>query len=365
MAPTVSRRDREFLGSATKLAVFCLVSVVVTTMLAMIMGRLGAQGKVEYSALFTTASQLSDGDDVRIAGVSVGEVSAVDVTDGGQALVTFRIDETVDLTPKSRAEVRYLNLVGARYLALSEGEPGADRLPAGGTLAESQTKPAINLTELFNGFQPLFQALAPEDVNQLAANLVAVLQGEGGTVKSLLKQVGSLTNTLAERDQLISSVIRNLTTTLQTVDSRHEELADLLTGLNDWMTDLAEDKGTIGTAVEDVATMANRLARLLIRIRPDAKADIAELGKILTFLNRPSNQETMAETIGRLPTMLIRQARIGSHGSWYNYYLCDLDAKITLPSFGPVIDQSPVMQAINEAMKAIAIYSTTERCDFP
>jgi phospholipid/cholesterol/gamma-HCH transport system substrate-binding protein len=362
---TISRRDRAFFGAAAKLGIFCLVSVVVTTMLAMIMGRLGAGGKTEYQAMFTTASQLSDGDDVRVAGVSVGEVSGVDVTDAGHALVKFRIDSDVDMTPKSRAEVRYLNLVGARYLALSEGEPGGERLPPGGTLAESQTKPAINLTELFNGFQPLFQALAPKDVNQLAANLVAVLQGEGGTVKSLLNQVGSLTNTLADRDQLISHVIGNLTTTLATVDSRHEELADLLVGLSDWMTDLAEDKGTIGESVENVSTMADKLAKLLIRIRPDAKADIAELGKILATLNKPANQEMMDETIGRLPTMLIRQARIGSHGSWYNYYVCDLDAKFILPSFGPAIDNSPVMTLINDSLKALAIYSTTERCDFP
>ena len=59
--PTISRRDRAFFGAAAKLAIFCLVSVVVTTMLAMIMGRLGAGGKTEYQAMFTTASQLSDG----------------------------------------------------------------------------------------------------------------------------------------------------------------------------------------------------------------------------------------------------------------------------------------------------------------
>ena len=362
---TLSRRDRTFIAAAAKLTIFCLVSIVVTSGLAMIMGRLGAGGKTEYQAMFTTASQLSDGDDVRVAGVSVGEVSAVEVTDAGTALVKFRIDDEVDMTASSRAEVRYLNLVGARYLALSAGEPGGDRLLPGGTLPESQTKPAINLTELFNGFQPLFQALAPEDVNQLAVNLVAVLQGEGGTIKSLLNQVGSLTNALADRDQLISSVIGNLTDTLATVDSRHEELGDLLVGLSDWMTDLAEDKNTIGESVESVSTMANKLARLLIRIRPDAKADIAELGTILETLNRPANQEIMAETIGRLPSTLIRQARIGSHGSWYNYYLCDLDAEFILPSFGAAIDDSPVMKLITDALKAIAIYSTTERCDFP
>jgi phospholipid/cholesterol/gamma-HCH transport system substrate-binding protein len=358
-----SARDRAFIAASIKLGIFCLVSVVVTGMLAIIMGRLGSEGKTEYHALFTTASELDDGDDVRVAGVSVGEVSAVEVTDAGKALVTFRVDSDLPLTRQSEAEVRYLNLVGARYMALKEGSPGASRLPAGGTLPESQTKPAINLTELFNGFQPLFQALNPDDVNQLAANLVAVLQGEGGTIKSLLNNVGSLTNTLADRDQLISQVIFNLTRTLETIDSRHRELGDLLTGLNSWMEDLADDRDVIGASVGEIGEMSDELAKLLIRLRPHVKADIAQLRRVLEFLNRPENQAIVDETLNRLPKTLRAQARIGSHGSWYNYYLCDFDGKITLPSFGAAIDNSPVIAEIQKNLNDLAVYSTAKRCD--
>lgn len=359
----MSRQEREFRIALVKLIIFCVVSVIVTGGLAMIMGRLGASDKVEYHAMFTSASQLDKGDDVRVAGVSVGTVSDVEVTDSGRARVTFRVERSLPMTQATKLEVRYLNLVGARYLAVSEGASGGAPLAAGGMLPVSQTTPAINLTELFNGFQPLFQALSPDDVNQLASNLIAVFQGEGGTIKSLLNQVGSLTNTLANRDQLISSVITNLTGTLETVDGRHAELAELLTRLNTWMDDLADDKHVIGNSVGDVGEMADELAKLLIRLRPQAKADIAELQRVLTILNRPSNQAFVAETLDRLPTTLASQARIGSHGSWYNYYLCDFDGKITLPSLGAVIDNSPVMKQLQDALAAIAVYSTAERCD--
>ncbi|HUQ00539.1 MAG TPA: MlaD family protein [Aeromicrobium sp.] len=356
-------RDRAFFAAAIKLGIFCVVSVMVTALLAIIMGRLGAEGKTEYHALFTTASELADGDDVRVAGVSVGEVSAVDVTDSGKALVTFRVDNDLPLTRRSEAEVRYLNLVGARYMALKRGPADSDRLPAGGTLGESQTTPAINLTELFNGFQPLFQALNPKDVNQLAANLVAVLQGEGGTIASLLSNVGSLTNTLADRDQLITQVIGNLTRTLETIDNRHKELGDLLTGLNKWMGDLADDRDVIGESVGQIDEMSDELARLLVRLRPNVKADLEQLHRMLVYLNRPENQAIVDETLHRLPTTLRLQARIGTHGSWYNYYLCDFDGKITLPKFGPAIDNSPVVAQLQQQLGDLAVYSTAKRCD--
>jgi phospholipid/cholesterol/gamma-HCH transport system substrate-binding protein len=359
----MSKRDRDFFSASVKLGIFCLVSVIVTGGLAMIMGRLGASDKVEYHAMFTSASQLDAGDDVRVAGVSVGDVSDVQVTDSGRALVTFQVERSLPMTMSSKAEVRYLNLVGARYLALSEGTPGGTPLGDGGTLPVSQTKPAINLTELFNGFQPLFQALSPDDVNQLASNLISVFQGEGGTIKSLLSNVGSLTNSLANRDLLISSVINNLTRTLETVDGKHEQLAELLTRLNTWMGDLADDKHTIGDSVGDIAEMSDELAKLLVHLRPQAKADIAQLQRILTILNRPVNQKFVDETLNRLPTTLRRQARIGSHGSWYNYYLCDFDGKVTLPSLGAALDNSPVIKQLQQQLSKIAVYSTAERCD--
>ena len=138
----------------------------------------------EYRAVFSNASSLEKGDDVRVAGVSVGEVKKVEHYERSQAMVTFRVKADVPLTTASRAEIRFLNLVGDRYLALEEGpaDEKSEPLEADDVLPISQTAPALDLTTLFNGFKPLFQALQPDQVNELTLNLVQVLQGEGGTV---------------------------------------------------------------------------------------------------------------------------------------------------------------------------------------
>ncbi len=56
-------------------------------------------------------------------------------------------------------------------------------------------------------------------------NLVKVLQGEGGTIGSLMSNTASLTNSLADRDKLIGEVIDNLSSMLKTVDDRHQQLS--------------------------------------------------------------------------------------------------------------------------------------------
>ena len=99
-----------------------MVSVLVTGLLAVIMGNIGLGGSREYHAIFANASNLQEGDDVRVAGVSVGEVTEVEHYERTMAKVTFQVEDDIKLTSASTAEIRFLNLIGDRYLALEEGE---------------------------------------------------------------------------------------------------------------------------------------------------------------------------------------------------------------------------------------------------
>ena len=355
-------RNAQTLGAAIKLGIFTLASVLVTGLLAAIMGNFGFGSQTEYKAIFSNASMIEKGDDVRVAGLSVGEVRNVEIHQRNNAVVTFRIKSDVPMTDNSGAEVRFLNLVGDRYMALTQGDPGGKKLREGATIPMARTTPSLNLTELFNGFQPLFQALTPAEVNELSLNLIKVLQGEGGTVQSLLKHTASLTNDLADRDKLVGEVITNLSSMLKTVDDRHVQLNELITELQGWMGNLAKDRKAIGASLGNMSSLTKELAVLLTEARPWLKKDIAELRRVMTLMNKPGNQAVLNEALVRLPQMLKRQARIGTYGSWYNYYLCDFKADILLPKLG-ALDNTPGMKQLRESLKGIEYYSTAKRCD--
>ncbi len=110
------------------------------------------------------------------------------VHSGSTARVTFSVDSDVTLTQGTQATLRYRNMIGQRYLSLSEGTEGSPLALEGGRDDRRSTAPlpALDLTDLFGGFKPLFEALSPEDTNQLAYELIQVFQGESGTVESLL-----------------------------------------------------------------------------------------------------------------------------------------------------------------------------------
>ena len=362
-----------------KLAIFTAISLVVTTVLAMIMGNFGFGSTTEYKALFSSASLLTEGDDVRVAGLVVGSVKNVEIHDRNHALVTFSVKSDVPLTRASHADIRFLNLVGDRYLSLAQGDPDAPRLRAHGLIPMAQTTPALDLTALFNGFQPLFTALDPKEINDLSLNLVKVLQGEGGTIQSLLARTASLTNTLADRDQLIGQVITNLSGMLQTVDAHHEQLDTLVVQLKDWLGNVARDRNVIGRSVQNVSTLADELATLLVQSRPAIKGDVRQIHRMAAILKKPESKAIINEALERLPDMFRRQVRIGSYGSWYNYYLCDFDGQIVLPrlgtltsvlgvsSVGEALDQLGITKAayqqIQSKLDSMSFHSTAARCD--
>ena len=357
----MNRRNLTTLSAGIKLAIFTVVSVFVTGTLTVIMGHIGIGGAHDYKAIFTSASMLKKGDDVRVAGVSVGSVKDVQHYDRTMARVTFSVRDGVPLSTASTAEIHYLDLVGDRYLALGEGKDATDAssLQPGATIPVAQTKPALDLTVLFDGFKPLFQALTPKQVNDLSMNLVQVLQGEGGTIRGLLQHTASLTNTLADRDALIGQVVTNLSQTLNTVNQHHEQLTTLVVELKDWMTNLARSRKTIGGSLGNISKLTVADADLLHQGRPLLKSDIAALRRLATLLNRPDQKADLVDLLNRMPEVMTDQTRTGTYGSWYQYYVCGVSAHIQLPLIGDL----PIIKQIEKYIENVDFHSTAPRCN--
>ena len=317
-------------SALVKLVVFAVITLLATGTLAATIGNFRFGGSDHYEAVFTDVTGLTKGDDVRIAGVRVGEVSSVKVYKRTLAEVGFSVEKGRQLSRSTTALIRYRNLVGQRYISLQEGAGSSAPLKSGGTIPLSQTTPALDLTVLFNGFKPLFAALSPKDVNQFATEVIATLQGEGSSVNSLLAHTASLTSTLADRDAVIKRTIDNLNTVLRTVDVRDAQFSQLLDQLQRFVSGLAQDRTAIGDSLTNISGLAGSTASLLQEARPSIKADIAALNRVTGTLDGSSG--LVDQFLHNLPTKLNRITRTATYGSWFNFYLCDFDGRIVLPT---------------------------------
>ena len=322
----LSTRARETTGAVIRLTIFAVIAVV-TTLVVVSTIRPFSDGGHRYSALFASASRLAPGDQVRVAGVVSGRIEKVAVTPDGKADVTFSLAHDLALTDGSRAQIKYLDMVGGRYLVLTPG-PGKE-LADEGTLPVSQTQPALDLSTLFNGFKPLFAALSPADVNALSSDIVQTLQGEGPTMVELLQHTSSLTRNLANRDEVIGRVVSNLDSVLAGLDQRQTQLEGLVVQLRRFVGGLSADRTAIAGSLDGINQLTETTAGLLEDARPALARDVVRLRQLAEILNKSGNRKLIDHTLSTVPDKLARIIRTASYGSWFNYYLCNLRVRVT------------------------------------
>ncbi|GAA4128387.1 MCE family protein [Nocardioides fonticola] len=330
-------------GIAVRFTVFALVAVLLGVVLinTMVDGLGGSHRS--YSAIFTDVSGLRVGDDVRVAGVRVGRVQSIAVDGRDGAKVDFDLDADQRILTTTDVVMRYQNLVGQRYLALVQGPKRGAELPDGATITTDRTSPGFDLTELLNGFRPLFEVLQPGDVNALATSIVKVLQGEGGTVESLLQQTTQLTNFVADRDAVIGAVLTHLTPVLMNLDDKGDELTATIAELRDLMTGLARDRRSIGDSIEGVSTLVGATSDLLEQARQPTVGVARELRAAARLL--ADNRPQLAAAIKSFAVTMSGLGRPTSYENALNVYVCTLGIGLGSLVLNPAGGNGPFSEA--------------------
>lgn len=328
---------RHFVGPLIKMTVFAVVTATLTALLGLTIANTTLGPTSGYVARFTDATGLNEGDDIRMSGVRIGQITDISVVDDKWADVRFDVEASRQLPKSVTATIKYRNLIGQRYVALAVGSGDTNAvLRPGDLIPLDRTQPALNLTQLFNGFQPLFQALQPDQVNKLAGELVQVLQGEGGTIDSVLARTASLAGTVASKDKVIGQVIDNLNIVLTTVNERTTEVSGLIDQLQQLASGLAAQREPIGDAIGALGDLTQSTAGLLSSVRPPIKEDIAALGRLAG--NLADQGDTVDKFLAGLPNKIQTISRVSSYGGWFNYYLCSMSGRVGVSDLGVSVD---------------------------
>ncbi|MFE9322622.1 MlaD family protein [Nocardia sp. NPDC052278] len=218
-------------GTAIKLAIAAIIAillfvVVINAIRNPVDGAVGA-----YTADFTDVSGLHIDGDVRNKGVLIGKVKSIKlVRRGGQTLaeVGLTLQKPYELTANSVLAVKYQNLTGVRYVDLAvPQDPGGpiDHMTA------DKTKPSFDITQLFNGLQPVLNTMSTDEVNKFTQNAISLLQGDGGGLAPMLDSVQTLANYAHDREQVISVLTANLNRLAGTMGGKSSDLIDFLHSL--------------------------------------------------------------------------------------------------------------------------------------
>ncbi len=307
------------------LVAFVALSVVLSTVVISSVLNLDTGATKTYYAILTDASGLREGANVKVAGINVGTVKEVKLHGENGVRVTFTVREDRRISDTTHMEVRYANLIGTRYVALTRPEEaGAGQtLRAGATIPADRTKPAIDLTAVFNGFQPLFDALTPGEINQLTGSIINVFQGQSGHVSNLVEQVGTITERLADRKQVIESLITNLSAVLTQVNSEGDSLGELISNFDTMVDDVADQRELLATAITAMARFTTDAADLTKQASSAITGDIKGVAKASRTLVK--NQKAITDMLHDAPAALRAVDSTMDTGSYLKVYLCNLE----------------------------------------
>jgi phospholipid/cholesterol/gamma-HCH transport system substrate-binding protein len=324
----------DLVGALWRLTIFVTVCLLTLFGLYAVFGQVRFQKETSYNAEFSNVGGLEEGNFVRIAGVEVGKVKKVAVKQNSFAVVEFTADDSVVLTQGTKAVIRYDNLIGGRFLALEDGAGPLDRLQSGQTIPLSRTAPALDLDALIGGFRPLFRALDPEQVNALTGQLISAFNGQGATVGSFLAQTSALTNTLADRDDLIGQVIVNLNNVLASLGDQSDKFGIAVDSLSELVKGLAERRTDVSRGLANLDRGAASVADLLSQARPPLQNTVAQSDRATSIV--VADHAYFDDLLNTLPDAYQQLGRQGLYGDFFSFYLCDLVLKVNGKGGQPV-----------------------------
>ena len=326
-----------------KLAALAAIGLLSLTVLAAEIGQLGgAAGALadtyEIVAHFDDATGVTDGDEIRLAGVRIGKVGSVSVQ-RGEAVVEMNIDDRYAVPDGSRFELRWKNLLGQRYVQVLPPEGAAPDGPAldeGAVLTSARTRSAADLSMLLNNTEPLVSQLDVPRLNRVTSTLAAALAGREAALAKGIDDANVLLADLVARRDAIDRSLTNLDTLIGGIAERDAEVERFLTAFATTAETLAANAGDIGLAVGQLDVLVDVAEQVLSASAADLDAVIDQSIAILDVTL--ANADALEEGIRTLPWATAAITRVTAHGNWWQVYARGagvVNAFLNEPVLGP------------------------------
>lgn len=262
-------------------------------------------GRHTHIADMRNSGGLRVGDEVRVAGIKVGTVSAVRVS-GDHVEVGFGVDDDVAVGDASAVEAKLLTPIGGHYLAL---------LPAGAKplgrnhIPPERTATPFELTDVLEQSVPALHDVDGATLRATVAQVNQALHGQPDAIRNLLGNVSDLTGLLADRTEQLD---RALTVTDEYVGAVAADEAVLL----NFVRTLGVVAVELGTQKQNVAGTFQLLRRLATVAHRPIMAYASTIEPVITDLEQvfakiladQSHADqviaTIAEFVGKLAQIL-------------------------------------------------------------
>jgi phospholipid/cholesterol/gamma-HCH transport system substrate-binding protein len=277
-----------------------------------------------YRAAFRDASGLAPDDEVRIAGVRVGKVTAIDLAREGRTpyvRVTFRVEDGgARLGRDTAASIRIRTVLGQKYLALQPA--GTGRLAEGAEIPLERTASPLDVVDAVTGLAGTLEAI---DTKQLAAafsTLAETFADTPASVESSLSGLSRLSRTVGERDAELRELLARARTVTAVLAARDEEFRKLVADAGLLLTEVSRRRDAIHNLLVGTNRLAQELSGLVRDNQAQLEPALRQLRGVVSILQR--NRTNLEQAIQRMAPFVNAFANVVGNGRWFDSYVAGL-----------------------------------------
>lgn len=244
------------------------------------------EDRYQLTATFESTGGLDTSADVRFAGVPVGEVTGIDADfHRGVVVVTFEVDEGIDLGPRTSAQIAAATLLGGYYLRLDGPvtEPHLGDLDPDDERRQiplSRTTAPTSLNDVLEDTTETVSAIDFGLANRVVDQVAGAAERNVDTLPALIDDVASISVALAARDAEVRRLAASAEKLTGTLASRDQQLAQLIDTSDRFLAELAARRDELSTILSSGAVAAGEASEVLARHRDAIDAILADVGTI-------------------------------------------------------------------------------------
>lgn len=294
-----------------------MVNIALVVVLVLLAAWKLLPGTRTFTADFANASGISEGDDVRVAGIEVGTVTGVTL-DHGVVHVDFTTGKDLEVTRTARAEVKLATILGQHYLNLVPGKGGP---LAGDTIPLSRTKSAYTIdrfqVDANDAVQTLDENALADAVNALSSNL----DGDPGANREALKGIAQVAQTVASRDDELRRLIGSTRTVTDVVKGQQGNLLRLLDDSDKVAAMINERRRTIELLLRSTRSMVHEVTLLVRDNQRQLRPTLIQLKTLMGTLVK--NKTYLDETLKAVTAQSRYFANATGNGPWIEVFAPD------------------------------------------
>lgn len=276
-----------------------------------------------YTANFAEAGGLKPGDQVRVAGIRVGEVSSVSL-DGKTVVVTFRA-KGVDLHDRTTAAVKIKTLLGEKYLAIDPQGTGELQ----GPIPKSRTSTPYDVSAALQQLSTTFQGLRTKQLEKSFQVLSDTFAHTPKDVRATLQGLTALSRTISTHDTGLKKLLRSTSKISGTLQDHNAEIARIINDGNDLLDMLQQRRQAVTALLKGTAELGTQVRGLVRDNQKQLQPALTKLDKVAAILQ--ANQHHMNQAIRELGPYYKVLASAMGNGRWVDSYICGLFNKQDAP----------------------------------